>query len=56
MQQFKVEILVTVNTVKTVSEAEVLEYVKDYMGAEDIDGVPLFDIGGVEVEECNEIP
>jgi len=47
MQQFRVELVVTVNTLDTVSEAEVQRHLEGYL--ED------FDIGNAEVQECKEI-
>lgn len=55
MQQFLVQVLVTVNTIETVSGAEVREYVKDYMESVDEDGLPMFAIGGVEIQDCSEV-
>ena len=47
MQQFRIEILVTVNTVDTVSEAEVQESIKACLDE--------FDGGTAEVQVCDEV-
>lgn len=47
MQQFRLEILVTVNTIDTVSEDEVTKHMEGYLEE--------YDIGNAEVADCKEI-
>jgi ABC-type uncharacterized transport system ATPase subunit len=47
MQQFIVEVLVTVNTLDTVSETEVQKHMESYLEE--------YDIGNAEVQDCKEI-
>jgi hypothetical protein len=54
MQHFRVTVDITVNTNEAVSPTEVKNYVEEFFGSYDGNGIKYFDIGCVDNIEVNE--